>query len=58
MPVRDGDGRPEVELWFSKVQRDVLSRGIFTSTADLARTLPPYIEAYSKRAEPFRWNYH
>ena len=24
----------QVELWFSKVQRDVLSRGIFTSTAD------------------------
>lgn len=27
----------QVEFWFSKVQRDVLSRGIFTSTADLAR---------------------
>ena len=26
-----------VEPWFPKVQRDVLSRGIFTSTADLAR---------------------
>jgi len=45
----------QVELWFSKVQRDVLSRGIFTSTADLARKR--YIDAYSKRARPFRWKY-
>ena len=28
----------EVELWFSKAQRDVLPRGIFTSTADLDST--------------------
>ena len=47
----------QVELWFSKVQRDVLSRGIFTSTADLARKLRRYIDAYSKRAKPFRWKY-
>ena len=47
----------QVELWFSKVQPDVLSRGIFTSTADLARKLRRYIDAYSKRAKPFRWKY-
>ena len=47
----------QVELWFSKVQRDVLSRGIFTSTVDLARKLRRYIDAYSKRARPFRWKY-
>ncbi len=47
----------QVELWFSKVQRDVLSRGIFTSTADLARKLRRYIDAYAKRAKPFRWKY-
>ena len=47
----------QVELWFSKVQRDVLSRGIFTSTADLARKLRRYIDAYAKRARPFRWKY-
>ena len=29
----------QVELWFPKAQRDVLARGIFTSTADLARKL-------------------
>ena len=47
----------QVELWFSKVQRDALSRGIFTSTADLARKLRRYINAYSKRARPFSWKY-
>ena len=47
----------QVGLWFSKVQRDVLSRGIFTSTVDLARKLRLYIEAYAKRAKPFRWKY-
>ena len=47
----------QVELWFSKVQRDVLARGVFTSTADLARKLRRYIKAYAKHAEPFRWKY-
>ena len=26
----------QVELWFSKIERDLLARGIFTSVADLA----------------------
>jgi len=47
----------QVELWFSKVQRDVIARGIFTSTADLATKLRRYINAYSKAAKPFRWKY-
>ena len=47
----------QVELWFSKLQRDVIARGIFTSVADLARKLRRYINAYSKAAKPFRWKY-
>ncbi len=47
----------QIELWFSKLQRDVIARGIFTSTADLARKLRRYINAYSKHAKPFRWKY-
>ena len=47
----------QVELWFSKLQRDVIARGIFTSTADLARQLRRYINAYSKAAKPFNWKY-
>ena len=49
--------RNHVELWFSKVQRDVLSRGIFTSTVAPARKLRLYIEAYAKRAKPFHWKH-
>jgi hypothetical protein len=41
-------------LWFAKIQRDVISRGVFTSVADLARKLRKYIEAYTKSAKPFR----
>ena len=47
----------QVQLWFSKLQRDVIARGVFTSTADLARKLRRYINAYSKNAKPFRWKY-
>jgi DDE superfamily endonuclease len=38
-------------------QCDVISRGVFTSVADLARKLRKYIEAYAKSAKPFRWTY-
>ena len=29
----------QVEIWFSKIQRDLISRGIFTSVADLRRKI-------------------
>jgi transposase len=47
----------QVELWFAKIQRDLLARGIFTSVADLARKIRKYIRAYAKVARPFRWSY-
>jgi len=47
----------QVERWFSKLQRDVIARGVFPSTADLARKLRRYINAYSKDAKPFKWIY-
>jgi transposase len=47
----------QVEIWFAKIQRDVIARGVFTSVADLARKLMKYIRAYSKSAKPFRWTY-
>jgi transposase len=47
----------QVELWFAKIQRDVISRGVFTSVADLARKLRKYTHAYTKFARPFRWTY-
>ena len=38
----------QVEIWFSKLERDVIARGIFTSVQDLARKLMRYVRAYSK----------
>src|SRR3954470_18073068 len=43
----------QVELWFAKIQRDVIRRGVFTSVADLGTKLRRYIRAYSKSAKPF-----
>lgn len=47
----------QVEIWFSKTQRDLLSRGIFTSKADLRRKIMRYIRHYNKSALPFQWTY-
>lgn len=47
----------QVELWFAKIQRDVIRRGVFTSVADLGNKIRKYIRAYSKSAKPFRWTY-
>ncbi len=47
----------QVELWFAKIQRDVIRRGVFTSVADPGNKLRRYIRAYSKSAKPFRWTY-
>ena len=46
-----------MELWFAKIQRDVIRRGVFTSVADLGQKLRKYIRAYPKSAKPFRWSY-
>ena len=47
----------QVEIWFAKIERDVIARGVFTSVADLARKLRKYISAYAMSAKPFRWTY-
>jgi transposase len=47
----------QVEIWFSKIQRDVIARGIFTSISDLSTKLIRYIRQYNKTATPFRWRY-
>jgi transposase len=47
----------QVELWFSKIERDVVARGVFTSVADLRRKLMKYIRAYTRSARPIRWTY-
>jgi transposase len=47
----------QIELWFSKIERDLLTRGIFTSVADLARRIRTYIRHYNKAPKPIRWSY-
>jgi len=47
----------QVEIWFARIEREVIARGVFTSVGDLARKLMRYIRAYSKTARPFKWKY-
>ena len=47
----------QVELWFGKIERDLLARGIFTSLPDLARKIRRYITQYNKDPKPIRWTY-
>src|SRR6266446_2022311 len=47
----------QVELWFAKIERDVIARGVFTSVPDLRRKLMKYIRNYNKQPKPVKWKY-
>lgn len=47
----------QIELWFSKLKRDVLARGIFKSVGDLDRKIMKFIRAHNKNAQPYKWTY-
>jgi transposase len=47
----------QVELWFSKIERDVIARGVFTSVPDLKRKLMRYIREYNKEPKTVKWKY-
>jgi transposase len=47
----------QIEIWFARIEREVIARGVFTSVKDLSRKLMRYIRAYSKAAQPFKWKY-
>src|SRR5216684_7272324 len=47
----------QVELWFSKIERDVIARGVFTSVSDLKRKLMRYIRQYNKSPRTVKWKY-
>ena len=47
----------QVELWFGRIERDLLARGIFTSVPNLARQIRRYIRHYNHVAKPIRWSY-
>ncbi|MFN2398840.1 MAG: IS630 family transposase [Gemmatimonadaceae bacterium] len=48
----------QIELWFSKIERDLIHRGVFTSTKDLARRIMRYIRHYNDDPRPIRWKYN
>jgi transposase len=47
----------QVELWFGKIERDVIARGVFTSVSDLKRRLMRYIRHYNKSPRTVKWKY-
>jgi transposase len=47
----------QIELWFAKIERDVIARGVFTSVPDLKRKLMRYIRQYNKEPKPVKWKY-
>ena len=47
----------QVENWFARIQRDVITRGIFTSPKDLDKKLMRYIRQYNNDPKPLKWKY-
>lgn len=47
----------QVELWFARIERDVIARGIFTSVADLRKKLMTYIRHYNQAPKTIKWTY-
>jgi transposase len=47
----------QVELWFSKIERDLIHRGVFLSVKELARRIRRYIRLYNKDPRPIKWKY-
>lgn len=45
----------QVELWFARIERDVIARGVFTSVADLKRKLMRYIRHYNRSPTTVKW---
>src|SRR6266404_1205778 len=47
----------QIELWFAKIERDVIARGVFTSLADLSRKLMKYIRHYNQAPKTVKWRH-
>lgn len=47
----------QVELWFAKIQRDVIARGVFSSVKDLEKKLMRYIRLYNNAPKTVKWKY-
>jgi putative transposase len=47
----------QMELWFSILARQLLSKKDFKTTEDLTKEVLQFIEEYNKKAKPFAWTY-
>jgi len=47
----------QIELWFSILSRQLLSKRSFKSREDLAEQLLAFIQEYNKTCKPFAWTY-
>src|SRR5437870_8896003 len=47
----------QVELWFGKIERDVIARGVFTSGSDLNKNIFRYIRHYNKSPRTINMKY-
>ena len=47
----------QVGLWFAKIERDVIARGVFPLVPYLKRKLMRYIRMYNEAPKPVKWKY-
>jgi transposase len=47
----------QIELWFAKIERDLIHRGVFTSVPDLARRIMTFIRKHNEDPTPIKWKY-
>lgn len=48
----------QVENWFSRIQRSVIARGVFTSVKDLDKKIMRFIREHNKDPRPIKWKYN
>ena len=46
----------QVEVWFARIERDVIARGVFACVPDLQRKLIRYIHQYNKAPKTIKWS--
>ena len=47
----------QVENWFARIQRDLITRGVFTSIKDLDKKLMHCVRQYNKDPKPLKWTF-
>jgi transposase len=47
----------QIEIWFSKIERQLIARGIFTSVNNLSKQIMNYIRKYNQDPRVIKWTY-